>query len=492
MSVWKKLGSVTSRIRLAFVALIALTGVVTVFAANGMSDMATVSHQVLQEDAQLAVEAGDARYHTLMLRRYEKDYFLNIGKPEKQKKYAGKWEGAFGDLNATIERITTVSHDAEVGAFAKNMRGALSEYRGGFLKVQSLLQKEEITTPQEANQAIGKYKPAIRGLEESSHGVSKIALGGVAAGQELIESDSSSRIAWLWGLGLLCVGVAAVASYFLVQSILRPINGVIAVADSVSAAASQLTSSVQRVQTGTSRQAGAVQTTTASLEELGASISQNADHSRSTEDMANGGARSAKTSGDAVGETVHAMKDIAAKVSVVEEIAYQTNLLALNAAIEAGRAGEHGRGFAVVASEVRKLAERCQGAAGEIQKLTQTSVDVAESSGREISELVPDIEKTAQLTKEVAAACREQRAAVRTMSDAMMDIDKVQVQNRDDCNDLAATAKQLESQAGILARAVSAFGSGALDAVAANTNAQAEQAAPDMPKQASGDYRSFS
>jgi methyl-accepting chemotaxis protein len=82
--------------------------------------------------------------------------------------------------------------------------------------------------------------------------------------------------------------------------------------------------------------------------------------------MANKAASEATEGGRRSSETVDAMKQIADKIGIIDDIAYQTNLLALNAAIEAARAGEHGKGFAVVAAEVRKLAERSQVAAQEI------------------------------------------------------------------------------------------------------------------------------
>src|SRR5260370_33089150 len=134
-----------------------------------------------------------------------------------------------------------------------------------------------------------------------------------------------------------------------------------------------------------------------------ASISKNADNSRQLEQSAVKAARDGDESGKAVVETVGAMKAIAEKISIIEEIAYQTNLLALNAAIEAARAGEHGKGFAVVATEVRKLAERSQTAAKEIGGLAASSVKVAERTGHLLLELVPAIQQTADLVQEIAA-----------------------------------------------------------------------------------------
>src|SRR5262249_18741951 len=149
-----------------------------------------------------------------------------------------------------------------------------------------------------------------------------------------------------------------------------------------------------------------------------------AENGRQTEQMAVKGAKDAEEGGQAVGETISAMRAIAEKISIIEEIAYQTNLLALNAAIEAARAGEHGKGFAVVATEVRKLAEKSQGAAKEIGTLASSSMSVAERSGQLLRDLVPSIRKTADLVQEVAAASAEQSSGVNQVNKAMARVDQ--------------------------------------------------------------------
>ena len=140
------------------------------------------------------------------------------------------------------------------------------------------------------------------------------------------------------------------------------------------------------------------------------------------------------------------MKEIAKKIVIIEEIARQTNLLALNAAIEAARAGEHGKGFAVVAAEVRKLAERSQAAAGEINSLSVSSVAVAESAGKMLDSIVPGIQKTSELVQEIAAASREQDAGAEQINSSIQQLDKVIQQNAAATEEMASTSEELTSQ----------------------------------------------
>jgi methyl-accepting chemotaxis protein len=225
----------------------------------------------------------------------------------------------------------------------------------------------------------------------------------------------------------------------------------------LASAAGQLSASALEVSQATGQQASSVEETTSSLEEMSASIAQNAENSHIMGQIATKAALDAEQSGQAVGETVAAMKSIAERISIVEEIAFQTNLLALNAAIEAARAGDMGRGFAVVASEVRKLAERSQGAAKEIRGLAGSSVRVAERSGALMQELVETTKKTSDLLQEVAAASGEQASGVNQINRAMAQLDQVTQRNAAAAEELSSTAEEMNSQAATLQGAISFF-----------------------------------
>ena len=225
---------------------------------------------------------------------------------------------------------------------------------------------------------------------------------------------------------------------------------IITAADALSNASGQVSATAQSLSQSSSEQAASVEETTASLEQMTASVAQNTENAKVTDNMASKAAREAGEGGEAVGKTVEAMKSIADKIGIIDDIAYQTNLLALNAAIEAARAGEHGKGFAVVAAEVRKLAERSQVAAQEIGQLAGSSVKMAEQAGSLLKEMVPTIQKTSDLVQEIASASEEQSSGVGQINNAMGQLNKATQQNASASEELAATAEELGGQAGQL------------------------------------------
>jgi len=216
--------------------------------------------------------------------------------------------------------------------------------------------------------------------------------------------------------------------------------------DSLSSASEEISATAQSLSQASSEQAASVEETTASIEQMTASISQNTENAKVTDGMASKSSKQATEGGQAVNSTVEAMKKIAGKIGIVDDIAYQTNLLALNAAIEAARAGEHGKGFAVVAAEVRKLAERSQVAAQEIGELAGSSVSLAEKAGKLLDEMVPSINKTSELVQEIAAASSEQSSGVAQINSAMGQLNQTTQQNASASEELAATSEEMSSQ----------------------------------------------
>lgn len=230
-----------------------------------------------------------------------------------------------------------------------------------------------------------------------------------------------------------------------------------AAADGVATGGQELSATAQSLSQGATEQAASAEEISSSMEEMSSSIKQNADNSSQTEKIANKSASDAREGGKAVNETVVAMKEIATKISIIEEIARQTNLLALNAAIEAARAGEHGKGFAVVASEVRKLAERSQTAAGEISELSGRSVQVAESAGQMLTAILPDIQRTAELVQEISASSKEQDAGADQVNRAIQQLDQVIQQNASAAEQMASTTEELAGQAEQLKQTIAFF-----------------------------------
>jgi methyl-accepting chemotaxis protein len=227
--------------------------------------------------------------------------------------------------------------------------------------------------------------------------------------------------------------------------------------ETVSGGSGELSSAANNMAEGASTQAASIEQTSSAMEQIAGSIQNNSDNAQQTGKIARQAADDAVRGGKAVQQAVTAMRDIAGKISVIEEIARQTNLLALNAAIEAARAGEHGKGFAVVAAEVRKLAERSQVAAGEIGQISTSSTHVAEETLAIINQLVPDIQKTAELIQEIAAASHEQNQGASQINLAIQQLDKVIQSNAGASEEMAATAQELSSQAVILKRSIAFF-----------------------------------
>lgn len=227
--------------------------------------------------------------------------------------------------------------------------------------------------------------------------------------------------------------------------------------DIVAAGSRQLNTKVIQISQGATEQAASAEEISVSMEQMTSNIQQATNNAMLTEKIALKLADNALKSGKSVADAVIALKEIVEKISIIEDIARKTDLLALNAAIEAARAGEYGKGFAVVASEVRKLAERSQAAASEINKLSSSNVEIAEKAGMMLIKLVPDIQKTAELVQEINASSNEQNASADQINNGMQQLDQVIQHNASIAEDMASTSEELSSQADQLLDAISFF-----------------------------------
>lgn len=228
-------------------------------------------------------------------------------------------------------------------------------------------------------------------------------------------------------------------------------------ADNIFSASMQMSQASQQISQGANEQAASAEEVSSSMEQMVSNINQNSDNASQTEGIAVKAAKSIVEGNKAVEVTVNTMKTIVEKISIIGEIAQKTDLLAINAAIEAARAGEHGKGFAVVATEVRKLAERSQAAAKEIDELSKNSLLDAEKAGKLLSEIVPEVERTAVLVQEIAASNREQNAGAEQINSAIQQLSSVTQENSASSEEMASSAEELNVQSQNLKDVVSIF-----------------------------------
>ncbi len=253
------------------------------------------------------------------------------------------------------------------------------------------------------------------------------------------------------------VGMVYTAFKSMVENLRGIVENIITGADSISGASSQMSSASQQLSQGASEQASSAEEVSSSMEEMAANIQQNTDNAQEADKISQKVQDGVQKVGAAAGDSLSSIKNIAEKIGIINDIAFQTNILALNAAVEAARAGEQGRGFAVVAAEVRKLAERSKIAADEIVALASKSVNITETASDLMGNLIPEIEKTAKLVQEIAAASMEQSTGAEQVNSAIQQLNQVTQQNAAASEELATSSEELYSQADQLKEIISYF-----------------------------------
>ncbi len=490
------------RLGMGFAGIVVLLVVVGIAGYWGVKALQGTAIHMLEEEGVYAEHSGRVRANVLGLRRYEKDMFINIGAADKLEKYYAEWKEEVESVKKRTADIEKVKGLKEAQDTASALKTNLDAYTAGVIRVYEKIKAGEITTTQQANAAVGDVKDESHKMEAAAKDGATTAYEDMHEEEANINRYAASTVAIIVTVILCAMLASIVIGIFITRSIVRPLREAMGVSeelangnltldlkverkdemgqllsamknmveklknvvgdvktasDNVASGSQQLSASSEQLSQGTTEQAASAEEASSSVEEMNATIKQNSDNAQQTEKIAQKSAADANESGQAVTEAVAAMKDIASKISIIEEIARQTNLLALNAAIEAARAGEHGKGFAVVASEVRKLAERSQSAAGEISQLSATSVEVAERAGAMLTKLVPDIQKTSELVQEISASSKEQTGGADQINGAIQQLNQVIQQNAGAAEEMSSTAEELNSQAEQLQDTISFF-----------------------------------
>lgn len=410
--------------------------------------------------------------NVLMLRRHEKDYLLRANM-----KYRDKLVRLADEMIANTSGKSRIDIEAYKASFLKVIEmdekigfdqdsGLRGELRSAIHQVEPAVEElitdlEEVVELEKKNAiniiimvvligaalsiatAVIVIRAITRSVNVASNAIRRVAEGDLTVEIKKVSDDE---------LGDLLDNFSGMTT-----KLKNIVQSVVSSSASIVNASLEMNKSTQMMAEGASEQAGSAEEISSSIEEMAANIEQSTKNAQETEQMATNGANSINESNEAVKKTIQSMQIITDKISIIGEISRQTNLLALNAAVEAARAGEHGKGFAVVAAEIRRLAERSQVAASEIDEVSSSSVQIAQKSGEMLEKVVPEIQTTAELVREIANSSVEQNNGSEQINSAVQNLNQVAQQNAAALEELAANAEELNSLSEQMTEMVSFF-----------------------------------
>ncbi|MEK8033487.1 methyl-accepting chemotaxis protein [Ideonella sp. DXS29W] len=495
---------------LLMMASIAGTGI---WGLNALHDM---TRRTLDQDVALAQRAAELQILVLQERRFEKDSFINLADAEKRESYVKKWKDAGAKLQAVLDKAKALDLSEEDRAELGRIGEGYKAYADGFASTIAAIEAGQITSTQDANAALGKFKQAVHGMEKAVDAINEHAMARAGTVVGAVEAVRNRSAGVQIGLSLAGLLIAALGCVFVTRTITRPISQAVQAAETVAAGdlsgriearyrdepgmllaalkrmndslvtmvtsvreasesiatgSSQIANGSADLSQRTEEQASNLEQTAASMEELTATVKQNADTASQATELASSASQVATQGGEVVGNVVRTMDDISNSskkiadiIGVIDGIAFQTNILALNAAVEAARAGEQGRGFAVVAGEVRSLAQRSAHAAKEIKTLINESVEKVDNgtrlvanAGQTMDNIVRQVKHVSQLITEISTSNHEQNNGIGQIGQAVNQLDNVTQQNAALVEESAAAAESLKHQAAKLADLVRVF-----------------------------------
>ena len=501
--------SIKARLILGFSLLIILATGIYFLGKSNLSNMSSTLNSLVDIQVMRIVNSQKAAELIQLITKREKDFLLEKSLTEKQA-YLGEISDRSDDMMEAIEKVRSISDERGI-QILEDFNNNWSDYQKAFEKIKAagLINTDSsnraavmISTTEARSAAMKSIRTLAQLVTKNTNALEKAKA----------DSDVQAQQAANNMLVLLVVSIvlSVLVSIWIIRSVLSSIQKarqvvsavsegdltleikntskdeigellemmgkmvgklkevmsfVSSSSDNIATASIQMSSTSQSMSQGSQQQAASAEQISSSMEQMVSNIQQNTDNAQQTEKIALKASEDMQEGSQSVITTVESMKKIADKISIIEEIARQTNLLALNAAVEAARAGDHGKGFAVVATEVRKLAERSQLAASEINELSSSSVSIADKSGKLLEQIVPNIQSTAKLVQEIAASSIEQNSGAGQVNSAIQQFNQVIQQNAAGAEEMAASSDELSTQAENLREAIGFFKIGTQDKV---------------------------